>query len=316
MSVIMGTVSSFVHMKCTAEWSRKILSWSIVAASLVYLFVFSGNAQSVESRGASAVFWMIGRWNGSGGDLSHCWMIPIASAYVIWRRRKSIVEAPRSPAVWATLGVAACFFLHWIGFRVQLTRLSLLALVGLTWFIPLTLYGFAFSRYLIFPCSYLIFCIPLSFLNGITVPLRSFMSMVTTGLLNGLGIAAVRSGTAIESMAAGGFRFDVADPCSGLRSLLALTAVTALYAALTQRTFWTQWALFLCAIPIAICGNIARILSIALVAQAFGQDVAIDYYHDYSGYVVFIVAILVLIAIGRFVSTGLPHLLDRWRPTS
>lgn len=267
----------------------------LCAAGLVYLFGLTGNAQSADVMGRSAVLWMVRRWSGSGGDLSHGWLIPLVSAYVIWHRRAALRRARRRPAPLGILLVAGCLLLHWVGYRAQLTRLSLLALVGLTWSIPYLLYGFDFARHLIFPSSYLIFCIPLSFLNSITVPLRAFVSAASTVLLNGLGIAAVRSGTAIRSLAAGGFNFDVADPCSGLRSLLALTALTAAFAVLTQPTLPRKWLLFLAAIPSAILGNIARIVTIAILAETIGQEFALGFYHDYSGYIVFTIAVLALV---------------------
>ncbi len=271
----------------------------LAGAALLYLYGVTGNAEEVAAKGHSAIRWMVERWSGAGGDLSHGWLIPLVSGYVVWRRRAALRAAGRQPMPAGMILVAACLLMHAVGYRAQLTRLSLFSLVGLTWTIPLALCGPAFARHLVFPCAYLVFCVPLSFLDTLTVPLRAFMSAVTTALLNGLGIAAVRHGTMIESLANGGFKIDVADPCSGLRSLLAMTALAAVYAVFTQRTLIKQWLLFLAAVPMAVLGNIARILAIAIVAQGFGQDVAVGFYHDYSGYVVFIVAILSLAGFGR-----------------
>jgi len=124
-------------------------------------------------------------------------------------------------------------------------------------------------------------------------------SGISSWLLNRLGIETVRTGTAIYSSAAGGFSFDVADACSGLRSLLAMTALTAAYAYLTQRTFVCRWLLFLSAVPLAMAGNIVRVLTIALVAEGLGMDTAMRVYHDYSGFLVFIVAVLLMLGVGE-----------------
>jgi len=166
---------------------------------------------------------------------------------------------------------------------------------------------------LIFPCAYLIFCIPLNFLDTISFPLRIFAASASTSILNGLGIAAERSGSAIYSGAAGGFNFDVADPCSGIRSLLAMTALTAVYAYFTQKTLLKKWILFLCAIPLAMIGNMARIATIALVAQAFGERLALTLYHDYSGYVVFAVAIGFMVAIGSALNVNYREVWQQWK---
>jgi exosortase len=181
---------------------------------------------------------------------------------------------------------------------MQQTRISLFALILLTWGVPFFLYGWPVAKLLIFPCSYLIFCIPLNFLDAIAFPLRLLATKASVAMLNGLGIAAERSGSAIYSSAGGGFQFDVADPCSGLRSLLAMTALTAVYAYLTQKTLIKKWILFLASVPLAIAGNIARITTVGLVAEAFGQKAALGLYHDYSGYVVFSVAIILMVAFG------------------
>jgi len=279
---------------------RETALWLFCGLALVYLYGISGDAQSIGTSRGSAILWMVQRWSGSGGDLSHGWLIPLVSGYVIWLRREALRAAPRERDGRGLLLVVGCLLLHWIGYRSQLTRLSLLSLVGLTWAVPLYLYGYAFARHLVFPCSYLIFCIPLSFLDSVTVPLRRLMSVITAGLLNGLGISAVRHGTIIETQAGGGFLFDVADPCSGLRSLLAMTALTAVYAVLTQRTLLRRWILFLSAVPLAVLGNIVRILAIALLVQVADPEFALGFYHDYSGYLVFVVAILCMVAVGAW----------------
>jgi exosortase/archaeosortase family protein len=79
---------------------------------------------------------------------------------------------------------------------------------------------------------------------------------------------------------------------------MALTTVTAAYAYVTQRVQWKRWALFLCAMPLAVLGNLARVTSIALVAQVYGQELATKTYHDYSGYIVFGVALSAMVIIG------------------
>ena len=95
---------------------------------------------------------------------------------------------------------------------------------------------------------------------------------------------------------------EVADPCSGLRSILAMAAVTALYAFLSQRTWLRQWLLFAACIPIAVCGNIVRIVSVAMVAHLAGQERALGYYHASSSYVFFATALLLMMGLGSFLN--------------
>jgi len=283
----------------------------LMIGALVLLYGIQGNAQEVNLHGRSAIVWMTKRWSGSGGDLSHGWIIPLISAYVLWQNRVALHAARKTVYPAGMVVVIGALILHWLGYRSQLTRLSLFSMIVLMWSVPLTLYGREVGKLLIFPCSYLLFCIPLSFLDTVTVPLRILASTVSTNLLNGLGISAMQSGTAIQSSAGGGFSFDVADACSGLRSILAMTALTAAYAYMTQEGMLRKWVLFLCAIPLAIVGNIARIVTIAIVAVCFGAEAAMKVYHDFSAFIVFPVAILLMVAIGNLLD---PKKGRKWLP--
>jgi exosortase/archaeosortase family protein len=100
------------------------------------------------------------------------------------------------------------------------------------------------------------------------------------------------------------FQLEVADPCSGIRSLFALVMLSALYGYLMMRKTWQKLWIFILAIPFAIMGNIARILILTAGTLLFGSDVAIGTlekptaYHLGAGYAVFVVAI------GMMVFTG------------
>jgi len=265
------------------------------------LFHFLGNTTDVRFFGRSLFGWMIKRWQDttlSVADYSHGWLIPLISLLAVWRVRRAILGARKRANWWGVLLVCGGLLLHWVGARTQQPRISMVSMILLLWSVPFFLYGWATARHLVFPCAYLGFCVPLTFLDGLTFRLRMLATVVSAGLLNGLGIAAERTGTAIRSTAGNGFNFDVADPCSGLRSLLAITALVAAYAWVSQRGWLRQWALFLASVPLAIAGNVARILSIALVACFFGQEVALKLYHEFSGLIIFVVVVLLTISVG------------------
>jgi len=286
-----------------------------LAVLLFYLYGWLGNAEEVEFRGHSAILWMVQRWGGAGGSLSHGWTIPVVSAFIVWWKRKELVAASGTTN-WAGLAIIILsLLLHLAGVRVQQTRISLLSLIGLLWGIPLYLYGWRVAKILIFPCAYLIFAIPMSFLDEITVPLRIIASTLSSHLINGLGIPVVRQGTMIMPLVQGGLALGVEEPCSGLRSLLAISAISAVYAWFTQKTLLKQWALFLMALPLAVAGNIARITAVAVVARIFGHDRGIGFYEHYSGYIVFVVAILLMMGIGRLLETGFREQLAKWTPS-
>lgn len=242
-----------------------------------------------------------------GTDYSHGPVLPLVSLYAIWRLRHALRDAPKRTSLVGLLIVAISLAAHWAGMRSGFLRLSLLSALGFLWGSGLTLYGPAVSRLLLFPVGYLVFCIPLNVLDTFSFQLRVAAAVLSNGILNGVGIASQRVGTAIHSAAGGAFAFDVADPCSGIRSLLALTAIAAAYAYFTQKTAWRRWLMFSFAIPIAIAANVVRIISIAMVAQVFGQHNAMKVYHDYSGYIVFAVATLLLMGSGRLLAINRRH---------
>jgi exosortase len=295
----------------------KIALTSIIVGLMYVLFHIQGNTSDVRVFGRSVILWMVNRWMDAssfgGQDYSHGFLIPLVSIGVLWWKRKEIASAPKYVSNAGLVIVVLALLIHWLGAKSQQPRVSLLGLLILFWSIPFYFYGWQVAKWLIFPCSYLIFCIPLNFLDSLTFPLRIMSTIISTSLLNGLGIEAERSGSAIYSTAAGGFNFDVADPCSGIRSLLAMTALTAVYAYVTQKTLLKKWILFVCSIPLAIVGNIARITTIALVAEAFGQKVATGLYHDYSGYILFPVAIGLMVGIGSLLNLDFRKVWIQWK---
>ncbi len=276
---------------------------ALVVAALFALFHFMGNmVPDVHSR--SAFIWMTARWNDrisfGGADYSHGWFIPFGSLAAIWYKRKELLAAPKALDSRGLAVIVLALAMHWIGAKMVQTRLSLTALILLTWGIPFYAWGWPTAKLLIFPCAFLAFCIPLNFLDVISFPLRMFAAGAATGMLNTIGVETAQRGSAIVSLS-GGFSFDVADPCSGLRSLLAMTALTAIYAYFTQKTFWRKWILFSTSIPLAIAGNVARIFIIGVACQALGERPAMII-HDASGFVVFAVAIVLMIGLGALLN--------------
>lgn len=288
---------------------------ALVIGFVFFLFHYQGNTLDVKVFGRSALAWMVERWTDDieyGGDYSHGWLIPILSIYVVWMRRKELAAATKQVSYAGLAMVVGCLLLHWLGAKAQQTRLSLFALVGLTWSIPFYLCGWQVARQLIFPCAYLIFCIPFNFLDSVTHPLRIFATQVACFLLNGVGIGVEQSGARLHSMTPGGFDLDVADACSGIRSLIAITALTAIYANLTQREAWKQWAMFAMSIPLALVGNIVRIFTTGIVAEAFGTEMAMQLYHDFSGFIIFMVVFILLIGVGSMLDRGWYEEKKRW----
>ena len=271
---------------------------SLLMGLLFILFHLFGNTvENVNSQ--SAFVWMVARWSDKqsfGADYSHGFLIPFVSLACVWYRKKELRDAVKKISRWGMMVIIMALMLHWLGAKMQQTRISLVSFILLLWGIPFYFYGWQVAKIIIFPCAYLIFCVPLNFLDALSGPLQMAASTLAFNTLQGMGIECERVGTQLMSPY---FQLNVEAPCSGLRSLLAMTALTAAYAWYTQKTFIRKWLLFMSSIPIAVAGNIGRIISIALVSISAGQQFGAGLHHDWSGYVLFSLAISLMIVIGK-----------------
>ena len=237
-------------------------------------------------------------------DMSFGWFVPVFSAYVLWVKRAALAAAIRNGQFsWA--GFVACLpflGLALLGTRGVQLRLEMLGFSGLCVTVPWMFFGWRCAQQFVFPAGYLLFCIPLAtFLDFVTIHLRYLASGTALAVLNGFGFDAIREGTAVISRGSHSFAVDVAEPCSGLRSLFALMALTAGYAYFNQPTWLRRGLLFICSIPLAVAGNVARIVSICIIASCTDPAFATGFYHDYSGYIVFIVAISLMVVVGELI---------------
>ena len=237
-------------------------------------------------------------------DMSYGWYVPLFSLYVLWCERKEIAATVGNPS-WVGLPLLLPFlFAGFLGARGAQIRLEIVGFVGVLIALTLAFFGARTMRRTLFPALFLLFCLPLhSYLDLVTIHLRMLAVSVASGILQGCGVDLVRQGTMLASPT-GAFAIDVAEPCSGMRSLFAMMALTAGYAYFTQPTWARRGLLFALSIPIAVAGNAMRILSIVAIAATCSADFATGFYHDYSGYIVFLVAISLMVATGGLISKG------------
>jgi len=274
---------------------------AVIYSAVFVVFHFYGNASNVARAGSSLFVWIGRQWVAAGSDYSHGWLMPLFSIYAVWHYREKLKDVEKRVDWRGCIVLVLSLAVHIAAYRAQQPRLSLIAFVGVIIGIPFALYGAQLAGLLLFPCGYLLLAFTSYFLVSLTFKLRLISTVLSVGLLNGIGIAAERSGTAIFSPA-GLFGLEVADPCSGLRSLVSITAIAAPYAWMTQKTLISKWGLFLCALPIAVFANALRIVTIACFAVVWGQDASLKIYHDYSGYILFFFSVIMLIGVERFVS--------------
>lgn len=237
-------------------------------------------------------------------DMDYAWFVPVFSLFVLFNERKRIIASLGKPSLAGALASIPFILLGLLGARGLQVRFELIAFVGLAVTVPWAFFGKETAKRVLFPSACLLFCMPLaSYLSLLTVHLRLVVSAAAAGTLSLFGMDIVRQGNMISlpSVIFDGkvFGVDVANPCSGLRSIFALMALSVGYGYFTQRTWTRRAVMFALSIPIAMFSNIVRIMTICLVANFSSPGFAIGFYHDFSGLIVFAVAIALMVLSGN-----------------
>lgn len=226
-------------------------------------------------------------------NYSHGFLIPIVSGYLLWQKRDILKTTPLETDKRGLILVLAGMVLFVLGNGAAeyfTLRFSLL----------LTLFGAALhllGRQMLskiwFELLFLIFMIPIPYVlyYAATFPMQLLASKITVFILNGIGMAVIRQGNIIHIQ---GYSLEVAEACSGMRSLISLLALGAMYAHLTQTRFVSKTILFLSTIPIAIIANVFRVLVTSLIAYTVTRDVTEEPLHSILGLLVFVVAFILM----------------------
>jgi len=289
--------------------------WTLLGVAFALVFYAYGVSKTCTLGvvPTSALGWLFAYW-GRGGEYAHGYVVPIiAAGLFVWLWRRQLAGEPLRSANTGLAVILLAALMYWVGVRGANPRLVALSLVTLIFGLILYVGGWRWAKVLWFPCAFLVFMVPLNFLEPyVSFPLRIFVAQISTGFLKMLGLDVYQNGTGILSRSGRFAPLDVADPCSGIRSLVALMALTSLYGYVTMDRGWKKWILFAASIPLAVLGNVARITTVALVAQGFGSDWAMTIYHDYSGYIVFSLAILSMVVLGVMLNLQYREILHRW----
>lgn len=189
----------------------KISRWIVFAVIIIFSFI---HFRSMFEQSMAA-------FRQPYEDMAHGWFVPVFSAIVVWIQRKEYRACAATPSLVGMTWMILFLALAWLGGRGSQFRMEQLAFAGLAWSVPYALWGKAVGRLMIFPAAFLLFAIPISsYLDFFTIRLRLFSTSLASGILNGFGVIIERSGTALISRVPGSeFSVDVADPCSGIRSL-------------------------------------------------------------------------------------------------
>ncbi len=228
-------------------------------------------------------------------NYSHGFLVPLFSAYVLWERRRELAAVPSRPApvglvvLFASLAV---LFLGSIGAELFLSRISLLGVIaGLVLF----LHGAPMLRKAAFPLLVLLLMIPIPgvIYYQIVFPLQLLASRLAAGLIDTCSVMPVmREGNILILP---NTRLEVAEACSGIRSLMSLLAVGVIYGYLAENKRWVRVLLCVLIVPIAVVSNVGRVIFTAIGVEFVGLSILEGTSHMLSGLVLFLIAIAMLL---------------------
>jgi exosortase len=249
----------------------------------ILLFQFLGNATFGYIDSSSLLAWMKNAYDNSDGQDSHGFFIPFVVLALFWWKPKRSQLLALPYRIWwpALILLAGAVALHLVGYVVQQPRVSIVAmfagiyaLMGLAW-------GPGWLRASFFPFFLFVFCIPIASIGeSVTLPLRNLVAAIVKALCdnNFVGMDIQRDGTQLFNSART-FQYEVAAACSGLRSLVAVFALATIYGFMNFEKNWKRAVMMLAAFPLAVLGNVLRLLVIIITADIAGQDAG-NYVHE------------------------------------
>ena len=234
-------------------------------------------------------------------DFSHGFLIPFFAAYLLWHQRVVLLSVPSRPSwngLWLFIGGLLLLLVGVFGADLFLSRVSFILLaIGITW----TLCGLAVVKQIRFVFLVLLLGIPLPTLvmNQITFPLQILSSQSASILLPMAGVPVFREGNVIQLAS---IQLEVAEACSGIRSLLSLFTLSVIYGYFLENSTWKRVTLALASIPIAVAANAVRIFGTGICVQYWNPDKALGFFHEFSGWLMFLVSLTCLYGVHRLLT--------------
>ncbi len=232
-------------------------------------------------------------------NYSHGFLIPLITAFLIWERRAVIRQFKPQPSILGPLVLAGAGILYVIGQvagELFTQRLSfVITLIGLI----LSWGGMPLWKIIWAPICYLIFMIPLPYIlyDSIAFPLKLAATKASTQILQVLGITMYSEGNLIYLP---NTTLEVADACSGIRSLISVLALSVIIAKYTQQTTARRMLLILLSIPVVLFCNMLRIIITGFLASK-DSELSTGFFHAFSGEIIFLAGVAMLFGIALMI---------------
>ena len=240
---------------------------------------------------------LVGDW-WNDPNFSHGFFVPAFSLFVLWQQRAELAKIEGKPSWWGSFFVAGALgmlIVGSLGAEFFLARTSFVVLLG---GLVIQFFGWQVFRAVLFPWVVLFLMIPIPAIifNQITFPLQLLASRLATVLLTLFGVPVLREGNVIQLPI---MSLEVAEACSGIRSLVSLTTLAVIYGYFIEtRTSRRIWMMIF-AVPIAVAANAMRVMGTGLVAQYWDPHKAEGFFHEFSGWIIFILSLGMLLLVHR-----------------
>lgn len=228
-------------------------------------------------------------------DNSHGFLVPIIVFYLIWQKKNQLKNRMLSNYKGGALILIVSMLLYLVCYSGSIDILSRSMIVTSLMGLVLFCFGKEIFKVIVFPLFFLFFMIPVpdTLLLTISFPLQIFTTKVSCFLIQSLSIPCFREGNMLYFAQT---QLEVAEACSGIRSIMAYIMLSVLFAYFINRVWWKKIAIILSAVPLALFANIVRVTGTGILAHFFGGQVATGFLHEFSGMVVFAFGFVLLLA--------------------
>ncbi len=273
--------------KTSAAPGDEAWNWKSVSATLLVVVCFLILFRNIIAE-------LVQDWS-KDDNYSHGFLIVPLALYFAWERRVRFFMAERRPSLLGALLFVPAILAAVMDMHPFVNRMAmLLCLVGAVAFLS----GWARLKVMIFPIAFLLLMIPIPAVvfNPIALPLQLIASRVGEWTLMLFQVPVLREGNIIQLA---NTSLEVAEACSGIRSLISLLTLAIVYGYFVESRMWVRVALAFASVPVAIVANGLRVAGTGLAAHYYGPEAAEGFFHSFSGWLVFIVAFIFLFFVHR-----------------
>ncbi|HWL53805.1 MAG TPA: exosortase/archaeosortase family protein [Chthoniobacteraceae bacterium] len=288
-------------LKAFGAWCRRspVQLFSLLAiAGVLTVYLYGLNLFFLGTFSFSRWAWV--NWDPEG-PYGHCRLIPWIVLGLLWLKRYDLAAIRAKGSNWGLLPLGFAILLFIASVRTVQPRFIIISFPFLLYGSVLFAWGKEAARHFVFPSFLLFFLLPLAQLEEKTFQLQFVITDVVGFLARFFDIGIRAVGTTLTATD-NTFNFEIAEGCSGIRSLAAMVMLTTVYVYLTQDRMWKKLLIFACSVGFAVIGNIGRIFTVVLVAKYYDPEFASGMYHDYSGYVFFPIAVVAMLLFAKFLN--------------